>query len=574
LKKTEQLDHFQKTLINGLLLSLIVAFGLMWLHPIIGKKSGRIFWHVLFLQDVPAAWLYLALLLIAFPLAMAKGIATWRLPPPETIATWVEAKISWIALTALPFYALFAVFAAHRHPLALDEYSVLFQSQVLASGHLIAAVPPDVIDWMFPADGQGFLFFVSHARGEAISPYWPGFALLLAPFSLLGVPWLCNPIITSLWIVFLHRLTLQITASRQAAAWAVLFALTSPVIALNAAAYFSMPAHLLANTIYAWLLVRGGKRDSFIAGLVGGYALILHNPLPHLLFSLPWLVYLAFKRKHQLLPLLCGYALFLVPVVKWGSFLSQFDPSPLAKVVKVKVAAVHSNVHSNPFAKVIGTIQGLLIFPSRSLWLTRFAGFCKLVVWATPGLVILSLTAVRSAKEIVYLRLLCYSVLLTFVTYLFIRFDQGLGWGFRYLHPVWMALPILAGYFLVQMPAGARLGALSLRRYFAVCAALSLFLFIPYRAFQVERFVAGQLAQFPPAQGAATITFVNVEHGYHSANLVQNDPYLRNNHWKMVHRGDEKDAAFSRRFLLNARLVEQGKWGQIWAGDCFNRIVG
>lgn len=569
LKKTgSQLDVSQKAVVNTILLSVLVALGLPWLRPIIGEFASRIFWHILFGQDGTSAWLGVAIAVVS--LALAKSRAVGRaFPESEKVAEWVDSKIGWIALTTLPVYAALAFFVAHGHALSLDESSALFQSRVLASGQLSAAVKPELIDWMFPPDAQGFLLFVSRSRGEAISPYWPGYALLLAPFSWLGVPWLCNPVITAGWIYFLHRLTLKITASRQVAAWAVGFAITSPVIALNAATYYAMPAHLLANTIYGWLIARGGRRDGFLAGLVGGYALILHNPLPHLLFSLPWLVFVALKQRRQLLPLLGGYCLFVWPVVTWGSFIGSFDPSPLVATAKAKVQATAAG--GDTFSKIINTVKGFFIFPSRDLWLTRFAGLCKLTIWAAPGLVTLALTALRPARENIYLRLMCFSTALTFAAYLFIRYDQGAGWGFRYLHPVWMTFPILAALFLAKTPAANGNGSLPVRRYFACCAVLSLLVLLPFQAFQAEKFIRGQVEQVPSVKAPASITFINLKHGYHTTDLVQNDPYLCNRNWKLIDRGPQLNQTLAKRVLVNPRLDQRGPWGQIWIGDGFVR---
>ena len=42
---------------------------------------------------------------------------------------------------------------------------------------------------------------LSHTSGNVISAYWPGFALLMALFSLAGAEWLCNPVLSALTVV-------------------------------------------------------------------------------------------------------------------------------------------------------------------------------------------------------------------------------------------------------------------------------------------------------------------------------------------------------------------------------------
>ena len=68
---------------------------------------------------------------------------------------------------------------------------------------------------------------MSAQTGRAIETYWPGFALVLAPFQLLGVPWLCNPMLAGVAVFLIHRMTRVVTGERRAAGWAVLFALAS-----------------------------------------------------------------------------------------------------------------------------------------------------------------------------------------------------------------------------------------------------------------------------------------------------------------------------------------------------------
>ena len=48
--------------------------------------------------------------------------------------------------------------------------------------------------------------------------------------------------------------------------------------------------------------------------MAGGYALVLHNPFPHLIFALPWIVWLAMRRRQGLRDL-CWLGLGYAPVV-------------------------------------------------------------------------------------------------------------------------------------------------------------------------------------------------------------------------------------------------------------------
>src|SRR6185437_7921307 len=129
--------------------------------------------------------------------------------------------------------------------------------------------------------------------GAVASMYWPGLALLLTPFTLLGVPWLLNPLIGGATVRAMHRLARQFFVGEEAVGLVVLLTVASPAVTINAISFYSMPAHLLANTLFVVLLLRRTLAAALLAGIIGSLALALHNPVPHLLFALPWIGWLA-----------------------------------------------------------------------------------------------------------------------------------------------------------------------------------------------------------------------------------------------------------------------------------------
>ena len=127
------------------------------------------------------------------------------------------------------------------------------------------------------------------------SVYWPGWALILAPFAAAGVSWLANPLLGGLAVLLVHRLVLQLTASNSAAGLAALLTVASPAFTVNAFSLYSMNAHLVCNTAFTILLLRPTPLRALAAGLIGSLALVLHNPVPHLLFAVPWICWLAVR---------------------------------------------------------------------------------------------------------------------------------------------------------------------------------------------------------------------------------------------------------------------------------------
>ena len=118
-------------------------------------------------------------------------------------------------------------------------------------------------------------------------------ASCLPLFTWAGIPWACNPVISALTLIVVHRLALAVFNDHEAAGIALLLTVASPVIFADGISYYSMPAHLLANSLYALLLIQPTPRRAFAAGVVGAIALSLHNPVPHVLFAAPWLMSIA-----------------------------------------------------------------------------------------------------------------------------------------------------------------------------------------------------------------------------------------------------------------------------------------
>src|SRR5437016_2170778 len=80
---------------------------------------------------------------------------------------------------------------AQAHALAGDEHLVLLQAKAFAAGRLSAQFPPELLSWVVPRPYVNLWLYASPQTGAVVSVYWPGFALLLAPFALLGIPWAC-----------------------------------------------------------------------------------------------------------------------------------------------------------------------------------------------------------------------------------------------------------------------------------------------------------------------------------------------------------------------------------------------
>jgi hypothetical protein len=448
-------------------------------------------------------------------------------------------------ITSVAILMLGAVFVYHNNAFSMDEYAAVFQAKIFAAHQLTAQLPPSVVDWLVPTEFNGAFLIASRATGQAMEAYWPGFALLLAPFEYFCVPWLCNASLAGFAIFLIHRITLEITDDRRAAGWAVLFTVGSGVFAAYAISYYSMQAHLTANLLFAWLLLQPTPNRAFYAGVVGSLALVLHNPLPHILFAAPWIIAMARSKEQRrsFFALILGYLpLFFLIGVGW-LYLREVVTS----------GSSGFNVISNNIS--------VFRFPDKAMIDMRVAEIAKMWIWAVPGLFLFAVLGRLRHGDDLHVRLLAQSALLTFAGYIFFIFDQGHGWGYRYFHSAWGAIPILAACAFTTRPESTgRLAA------FAGAAAIfNLMFVVPVQMMQVDRIITRHSAQLPkPQRPGNNVFFVHAPGGFYLADLVQSDPLLRSDDLILFSRGSELDAELRRQNWPMAMLVARSSRVEMW----------
>jgi hypothetical protein len=522
------------------MLALIVTAGILLLQ--IRVRTGEyapellpIFYRLFAFEDYGAAYLFLAVILAAG--------TPWLQRSAVVLARRIGERPTLVSAITTVALAAGALWIYHAHPLAMDEASPYMQSKTFAAGKLVGTFPPALLDWLIVPGFQNYFIHVSRQTGEIASSYWPGFAMLLTPFMLLGVPWLCNPVLGGLSVWVIHRLTLRVTGSVEAAGGAVLFSIASAAFVVNAISFYSMTAHLLCNATFALLLLAPTPRRAFFAGLIGGLALTLHNPVPHALFALPWLVWLVIRKDRWSLctAIALGYLPWIIIVgFGWNYLLHSLTST--------------STTSGTPLAEV-GTPLGRVVkVPGEAQLLDRLMGLGKLWLWAAPLMILAAAVGFWRLRDSPQWRLLLASAVLTFVGYLFVPLNQGHGWGFRYFHSAWFVLPVFAAALIGPLARWALAGALG-----------GLLVMIPYFAWQVHSFIGSHLAQTPHADhGRARVVLFDPESAYYSQDLVQNDPFLREPIIRMFTHGREKDVAMLREHFPDLVLLSKTPLGSVW----------
>jgi hypothetical protein len=484
----------------------------------------------------------------------------------------VRPLLGWIAdhagiVAGATFVALCAgsLLIYRDYPLSMDEYCAYFQSQVFAAGHLAGQFPAALVDWLVPQGFQSRFLFVSHATGHVASAYWPSFALLLTPFTLLGIPWACNPAISAVSVLAIHRLARRIFDDRETTGLAVLLTLASPVFCADGISYYSMSAHLLANALFALLLLEPTARRACAAGFVGSVALTLHNPVPHMLFAAPWIVWLLMRRGGIGLTawLIVGYLpLSLLLGVGWFMYSTGLPQEGVALTAGVEIAQ-----------RLVDRTDSVFAFPTTPLLFARLIGVAKLAIWAVPGMLILATAGAWKWRHNTACRLFALSALATLLGFLFVPVDQGHGWGFRYFHSAWLALPLLAAGALQKTGQTEKTGYRTLfedagtRAFVVACAALMLVWGNGWRAYQIHSFISMNLAQLPGVVGnPQRVVIIDPRALFYGMDLVRNDPWLRGKAIGMMSHGATADAAMMREQFPQMRRVSASPAGTVLVG--------
>ncbi len=527
----------RNTHLFGLLLAVcFLAF--FYLLDRVGFSSetfSPIFRFLIQVYDTNAAWVSFLVCALA---------AAWRKPQPVMRVIDAIAARPWVvAVVAVALLAVAALRIYHAHPLCMDEYAPVFQAKLFAAGRLWAQLPAGVLDWFVIPGFNGSFLIGSPVSGRVIEGYWPGFAAILAPFTFIGAPWLCNPVISGAALLLMYRIAARIGADRRAGAWAVLLALGSSAFVADGISFYSMQAHLTLNLLFVWLLLEPSHPRALAAGFVGSVALVLHNPVPHALFAAPWVLALLLDRgQRRYLPaLILGYA-------------------PIAAGVGIGWLMLRLSLQSGA-AGADAMVNGVFGMPTVSILNMRTAALAKIWVWAVPCLLLFAYLGARRFWQQRPVRLLAGSALLTFGAYLFVSMDQGHGWGYRYFHSAWGVLPILGGCAMLRTgEADDRL-----RAFAGAAALLSLLLLVPLQLSQMNSFITRYLDQLPePRRPGNNVYFVDIYDGFYSSDLVQFDPLLRDADLRLLRRGAALDTAFMRKNWPQARRVSSGPWGEQW----------
>ena len=475
--------------------------------------------------------------------SLAFGLWLTRSPRLIPIPDATTRRLLLVAIAVFGLLAVGAIVIFGTSPVTPDEEVALWQARLFSQFQIIGQYPTGLVDHMLLPTYQNTIILVG-SDGRAMSIYWPGWAILMTPFVWLGVPWLLGPVTAGASVFLTGKIAIVLGGAR-AATIAVILTVTSGAFLLTGMSIYPAAGHVALSLLFVWLLLRGSTRDMILAGLVGGLAVSLNNPFPHAVFALPWLIWLLADpvRRRRLVPLAVGYVPGLVILVGW--LLLQHS-------LQTADAGPASMVWVNRLSLIIGLPTGTSLG-------ARFWELIREWAWTAPGLMLLAVVGWRRSRENAGLRLLGLSFVSTVVLYSFFPGDQGLGYGARYYHVAFGALPILAAIPL------ATAGWERLRNMSLAAALIGLFLVVPLEASYAHNLAAistvpvGQLSK-----PGVNLIFIDFDQKRAPGITMNNNPSTVG-FLVLISQGPAADQALVDKYFPGSRLVVTTSFGSGYA---------
>jgi len=395
-------------------------------------------------------------------------------------------------------------FAVHQNfDLCIDEYLNEFETKILVQHHLVAAVPAQWSGYE-PALELPYVHY-NVDKGYWASEFLPGFASLDLLFKTFDVSWALSPVLAGLSILILASLAMRSFPDQGLLAGglaAVLLAFCPQFLAM-AMTKFAWTSHLFGSLLWVWLRTHPDRRLFLLTPILGVLHIGLHQPHVHLLVAAPFLLRLLFTRDWKAIAWFGNC--YLIGCWAWYQVMLVLRPSSHGQVAELHYLSV-------PWVLSVA----VTVFHA----VTLFA-------WSTPIIWPLVLVMLGTwKKQPLVVRDSFLACCLTFLFYLTFPHEQGHGWGYRYMQPVY-------GFVVLSALGGAvalcRMGGKSLvLKAVAMSVLISACLQMPYRAYEIRTMVRPlALTSRFLEQQPADFVILKTSGFWYSWDLIRNDPWLK-----------------------------------------------
>ncbi|MEM1179016.1 MAG: hypothetical protein AAGM22_11775 [Acidobacteriota bacterium] len=385
-------------------------------------------------------------------------------------------------------------------PLSMDEYNMEFQAEIFSRGQLSAEVPEP---WRPYADAlsPSFVDYNADTRRWA-SSYLPIYAALRAAVLTVHPKLPLNPLLAAVSVLLIAAVARRLWPDRRGAEWvAVALLVTSSHFLVTSMTFYPLTGHLAFNLLWLWLYLRDDRLGWALVPLVGALAMGLHQFVNHAIFAAPFLLRVVLDRRWSLAAWLAGT--YTASLSVWFAWMQT--------------------QRADSIGDIASKAWGL---PGHEQWLFQGLSWTQAFTWQMPFAVVLTvLGLLRFPNLPTPVKDAALSVLITGAFFLTFRYDQGHGWGYRYLFPA-------LGCLVLLMTAGAlelfdRLGAGRGRALLATGFATSLLVLLPIRLLQVHALVLPFAAASDYLAKAPTdAVFLDGNSVWYGRDLVRNDPFF------------------------------------------------
>ena len=520
------------------------------------------FHYQLIAMDRPLVAYYLACGFLA--VVGAKFInPTWAGKVLEKLGVHINAILSagFISMVLVSF------FLYHSYALCMDEFAPQFQAMIFASGK-IWGTWSDVLLKSMPF--QGSFYTVGPNSGHVVSAYWPGYALLKTPFEYLGLPEILNPMLAVIFTFAMIRLARlpflkfnnpigDFVNDRTSTGWILILTFGTASFFVNGISFYAYTAVMASNALVFYLVGRGSQKNLFLGGCIGGFALGLVNPVPHVLFALPLVGWSIFRDQRKSLYLIAGYLLTGVPFAFGWPVLRDLISHETPVSARSMITTLFDGLWLRDFSRA--GLGGKKPFEVNFAWLLKFE------LWAFPGFTCLSFAGLWRTRSLPISRVCASQIFFVFLFYfLFVPFYQGYGWGARYFLTILQSMI----FGLLALVESTKKDSPRIGSFVFFSCILSLFVLLPVRLSQVEKNVGSVLAADPcQSMNIGEVCVIDGAPGY-NFDYVRNSPEFPFSKIRLLSRKAVLDSAALREILVNPVLRLQTENGSIWTSAGVN----
>jgi hypothetical protein len=489
------------------------AFGCALAGLISDRNSVLISSYFFAVQDAPV--------LLLFGLFLAVLVALLKRDVAKSAFGAIEPRhamhFAWIAVAIGCCIVWAGSFLVYRNfGLSMDEFMADFDARIMAAGKLLAAVAPDWRAYVPALQPIFRLELPDNAYWS--SSYLPMNAAIRAVFVLLGAPAFEGVVLAAIAIVALFGVTRRLWPDRpDAAVVSIALLVCSSQFLITAMTPYAMTAHLALNMAWLWLFLRDTRAAHVLAAVVAFVACGLHQVLFHPLFAAPFVVSLILARRWKLATYYAAvYGVIGLFWILYWTFVLRAVSVPVAQ--SADLGMLHFFAH---VATLVDLSPAGLFFMGVNL--------LRFLAWQTPILIPLALVgllAVRERSRTIIA--LAAGIALTLAAMLVLMPYQGHGWGYRYLHGFLGSLALIAAQGWVRVTSRGTQASRAPALAVSLSALVSLFVLLPWRAYQVHAFVnpyASAVAAI--GHSGAEVVIVDPTDIWFGEDLVRNDPFLR-----------------------------------------------